>query len=496
MAKPVTTRFTNRAFERVRKHLLKDADEEICFLFAHVVESPTRLVYLVDYVVTLDPACYLRRSRTSIVIDPRAKNALYSRFVESPYTGLINCHSHPFDHGVVHFSGTDDVDDLREMAWQYDQLPRGKRALGQKGVVHALSMVFGQQSLAARGYRPGLPTTLPAIAQVQVLGETMRILTPTGGKSQPPLTAQARATYDRQIMAFGEEGQKALASLQIAIIGLGGIGSILSEGLCRLGARSLTLVDPDYLGQSNLNRWQGAHPEDVGQLKVKVLAKRLKAMIPGMRITSIASPLTTSKALTALKACDVLIGAVDNHLARFALNRISVQYLIPYLDAATVITKGECNNQMELLSRLGVVVPGTTACLSCSQIAYYDHEEIAPHLYDPQTRKQLIASGYIQDHPEVASPAVMPLNMLAASMVLTELLNLVTGFHPLARSVAMDSLHPNRTTVRSDTDNFPEGPSSDCLACAGFLGAGDSEPLPTVAHGKLKKIFPLPVPII
>jgi molybdopterin-synthase adenylyltransferase len=499
--KPVTIRFTGRAFERVRKHLLRDADEEVCFLFCHVLETPTRPIFLADHVLTLDPACYLRRTPTSIVIDPDAKNAVYSRFVESPYTGLINCHSHPFERGAVRFSPTDDTDDSREMAWQYDQLPRGKRALGQSVAVHALSMVFGQQSLDARGYRPGFPATLPTIAQVQVLGETLRILTPTGGKPQPPLSAQARATYDRQIMAFGEEGQRALASLRIGLIGAGGIGSIVANGLCHLGARSLTLIDHDYLGQSNLNRWQGAHPEDVGKLKVKVLAKHLKAMAPGMRITPIASRLTTSKALKALKACDVLIGAVDNHLARWLLNRLSVQYLIPYLDAASAITKRKDDNQMELLSRLGVVVPGTTACLDCSQITYYDQKEIAPHLYDPQTRKQLIASGYIQDHPEVASPAVMPLNMQAASMVLTELLNLVTGFHPLARSVAGDCLHPNRTTVRSDSSNFPEGPSPDCLACAGFLGAGDSEPSPTVdmrhyTAGRLKKIFPLPVPTI
>jgi molybdopterin-synthase adenylyltransferase len=492
----VTIRFTNRSFEQMRKHLLRDEYEEICFLFCHVVETPTRLIFLADHTLTLDPACYLRRSRTSIVVDPCAKNAVYSRFIESPWNGLINIHSHPFAHGAVAFSSIDDADDLREFSWQCDQLPRGKRAVGQKETVYALSMVFGQNSLDARGYRPGLTPTLPAIEQVQVLGETIRILTPTGGKASPRLSAQARATYDRQIMAFGEEGQKALAGLRVGLVGAGGIGSILAEDLGRLGVTKLTLIDPDYLGQSNLNRWQGAHPEDVGKLKVKVLAKHLKAMFPHMRVTAIASRLTKSNALKALKACDVLIGAVDNHLARFILSRLSIQYLIPYLDAATVITKSECNNQMELLSRLAVVVPATTACLSCSQITYYDYKEIAPHLYDPHTRRQLIASGYIQGHPEVASPAVMPLNMLAASMVQTELLNLVTGFHPLARSVAMDYLHPNRRTVRSDSSNFPEGPSPDCLSCAGFLAAGDSEPLPTVAHSKLKKTFPLPVPTI
>jgi hypothetical protein len=275
--------------------------------------------------------------------------------------------------------------------------------------------------------------------------------------------------------------------------------SITGEVLGRLGVRFLTLVDPDYLGQSNLNRWQGARPQDVGKFKVRVLSRQLKDMVPEMKITAIPSRLTSVKAIRALKGCDLIIGGVDNHLARFILNRLSVQYLIPYLDGATIIARRKEGNQMQLKSRLAVVVPGITACHICSQITYYEHKEIIPHLYDSQTRSLLIALGYIQDHPEMVSPAVMPLNMLASSMVLIEVINLVTGFHPLARSVAMDYLHPNRVTLRSDSDNFPEGPAADCLTCAGYLGAGDSEPLPAVdmrhyTAGRPKKTFPPPVP--
>lgn len=480
--KPVTIRFTARAYERVRANLLKDENEAMCFLFAHVVESAKRRIFLVDYVVQLDEACSLKRSRMAVIIHYRAKNAVYSRFVESSYTGLINCHSHPFARSSVYFSDIDGLDDLREMAWQYDQLPRGKKALGNPNKIHSLSMVFGQDSLDARGFRPGLPPTLPAIEQVQVLGEKLQVIIPTGAVNTPTLSLNELTTYDRQIKAFGEEGQRALANLKVAIIGAGGIGSIVTEGACRLGVKNLTLIDHDVTTADSLNRWQGGRPGDVGKPKVKVLAKRLRAMFPEMRATAIALPLTHPKALAAIKGLDVLIGAVDNHLTRFILNRLSVQYLIPYLDAATAITKGERenNNRMELLSRLGVVVPGTTACLDCSQITYYDQKEIAPHLYDFQTRKQLIASGYVKEHPEMQAPAVMPLNMLAAATLLTELLNLVNGFHPLARSVAIDWLRPNRRTVRSDSDNFPEGPASDCLTCCGYLGTGDNEPLPAV----------------
>jgi hypothetical protein len=486
LTKPVTIRFTGRTYERMHKHLLRDENEEFCFLFAHVVENPKRRIFLVDKMVNLDPACYLRRTRTSIVIDPRAKNALYSRFVQSPYTGLINVHSHPFDRGAVHFSGADDCDDLYEMAYQYEQFPRGKRRLGQKAKVHVLSMVFGQKSLDARGYRPGLVPTLPTIEQVQVLGEPLRFITPTGAGNPPSLSSDDLSTYDRQLRAFGKEGQRTHAQLRVCLVGCGGIGSILAENLTRQGVKNLTLIDHDLLSPDSLNRWQGGRPSDVGKPKVRVLARLLKTMVPGIKVTPIVAPLTAPKALAALKACDVLIGAVDNHITRWLLNRVATQYLIPYLDAATVITKGEDNGgndsvqRMHLLSRLGVVVPGTTACLDCSQVTYYDKKQIALHLYDPQTRANLYASGYIKDHPEVTSPSVMFLNMQAGAAVLIELMNLVTGFHPLARYTYLDWLNTDSQILRADSSTFPEGPSVDCLNCAGFLGAGDSEPLPAI----------------
>lgn len=452
----------------------------MCFLFAHVIDTPNRRIFLVDYVVQLDSTCYLKRTPTAVVLDHRAKNAVYSRFVESSHTGLINAHSHPFAASTVAFSATDDEDDLREMAYQYEQLPRGKRSSQNPSKIHALSMVFGQQSLDARGYKPGTPPALPKIEQVQVLGESLRVIPPSSIASTRCLSMSALSTHIRQIMVFGLEGQKALYSLRVGLVGCGGIGSIMAEGLMRLGVMNLTLVDGDFLATSNLNRWQGGRPKDVGRLKAHVLARRLRSMNPQTKVCSIGFPLNHPKALRAIKGVDVLIGAVDNHQARFLMNRISAQYLIPYLDAATVIKKGkpENNNQMQLLFRLAVVVPGTTACLQCSRFTYWDKKEIALSLYDPQTRALLKASGYIQDHPEIEAPSVYPLNMLATGALLIELKNLVNHFHPLARNVAMDWLHPNRTTVRSDSDNFPEGPAEDCLNCQALLATGDNEPLP------------------
>ena len=273
----------------------------------------------------------------------------------------------------------------------------------------------------------------------------------------------------------------------------------LGENLARLGLKNLTLIDHDLLATSNLNRWQGGRSKDVGKPKAHVLARRLRALFPGIKVTAIAQPLTHPKALRAIKGMDILVGAVDNHLTRYLLNRISIQFLIPYLDAGVAITKSksEDNNRMQLLSRLAVVIPGVTACMQCSRIQFFDQKQLTLALYDPITRAQLTQAGYIKHHPEEQAPSVMPLNMLAASILLTELLNLVTGFAPLARNVAMDILAPNHMQLRSDSNNFPESAASDCLNCTALLGAGDSERLPLVhmAHTREPQVAKHDLPL-
>jgi hypothetical protein len=183
--RPVTIRFPARAYEKAHRSLLKDSSEKVGFLLAHMAEGASRRIFLVGQALTLDPACYLECGRTSVSVDPRAKNAVYIRFAESAYSGFINCHSHPFEQGAVRFSEIDDADDLREMAWQVTELPVGKKSFGQSPEIHALSMVFGQKSLDARGYSPGQSPFFSPVEQVQVLGETIRAHRGRGPFSYP-----------------------------------------------------------------------------------------------------------------------------------------------------------------------------------------------------------------------------------------------------------------------------------------------------------------------
>ena len=61
---------------------------------------------------------------------------------------------------------------------------------------------------------------------------------------------------------FGKNGQAELANCRVAILGLGGIGSLVAEYLARLGVGHFLLVDDDLVEESNLSRIVGAVSSD------------------------------------------------------------------------------------------------------------------------------------------------------------------------------------------------------------------------------------------
>ena len=58
----------------------------------------------------------------------------------------------------------------------------------------------------------------------------------------------------REEMLFGREAMQRLQNSSVLVFGLGGVGSWCAEGLARAGVGTLTLVDQDTAGESNINR--------------------------------------------------------------------------------------------------------------------------------------------------------------------------------------------------------------------------------------------------
>lgn len=71
------------------------------------------------------------------------------------------------------------------------------------------------------------------------------------------------------------------------ILGVGGLGSRIALELASLGVESLTIVDPDALSLSNLQRMFYFDAEDVGQKKVDLIKKRCHSISPNTAVSGI-----------------------------------------------------------------------------------------------------------------------------------------------------------------------------------------------------------------
>ena len=60
--------------------------------------------------------------------------------------------------------------------------------------------------------------------------------------------------FARTELLVGKEAMNAIASKRVILFGVGGVGSWCAEGLIRSGVRYLTIVDPDEVVLSNINR--------------------------------------------------------------------------------------------------------------------------------------------------------------------------------------------------------------------------------------------------
>lgn len=113
---------------------------------------------------------------------------------------------------------------------------------------------------------------------------------------------------------YGKGALDILRSMHVCVAGLGGVGSWAVESLARSGVGALTLIDYDTVAASNVNRQIHALTETLGAKKVALMAKRVRAIDPGCRITAIddfVTMATLDDYLSRERGYDYVIDAID-----------------------------------------------------------------------------------------------------------------------------------------------------------------------------------------
>jgi molybdopterin/thiamine biosynthesis adenylyltransferase len=278
----------------------------------------------------------------------------------------------------------------------------------------------------------------------------------------------ALARFDRQVRAFGKEGQEKLAALNVAIVGLGGIGGIVAEELARLGVGHFVLIDHDAADPTSQNRLPGLSVDDVARklLKVDLAKRQIRIANPDAVVEVLPMKIFNREAIEAAAEADLIVCGTDDSASRFAVNEVSLSHLRPYMDIATGIST-ESGKLAGVGGRYTFTFPGS-GCLLCAQAI--DPTEAAAEFTPAEVRRAQERDGYIQGSTEPAA-SVMPLNALVASQAVFEVLAWVTGVRAPIQQRFFDAL---QGTV--DRVTFSENPR--CIACRGNLGLGTLAALP------------------
>jgi molybdopterin/thiamine biosynthesis adenylyltransferase len=358
--------------------------------------------------------------------------------------GLVFVHTHPDATLAPAFSQVDDVGEeaLRRFAeYRIPDIPH-------------LALLVSPNGSRCRRLGRGEPVPVVEVSSI------MRTVSSTQATVE-----DAHERFDRQVRAFGRAGQAAISRLHVAIVGLGGTGSVIAQQLALLGVRRITLVDPDLVDETSLNRLVGASARDISLPKVTV-AERALLKTFDMEVTPIQADVTEDRVARRLLDADVIFCCTDGHASRAILNQLAYQYFIPVIDMGVVIA-GRGGVVTHISGRAQMLSPGLP-CLLCARLL--DPGAIRREMMSPEQRH---ADPYFSGTAE-PQPAVISLNSTVASLAVTMFLGAVTGIPMSARAQLYDG-------IRGTTKPFAVTRDPTCIVCspAGALARGDSWSLPT-----------------
>ncbi len=117
--------------------------------------------------------------------------------------------------------------------------------------------------------------------------------------------------FSRVERLLGAQGLSQLARARVILFGVGGVGGWCAEALVRSGIGHLTLVDPDCVDVTNINRQLPATTRTVGRPKVEVLRERLLEINPLCDVTALQERYTLGADFQ-LAGYDVIVDAIDS----------------------------------------------------------------------------------------------------------------------------------------------------------------------------------------
>ena len=166
--------------------------------------------------------------------------------------------------------------------------------------------------------------------------------------------------YARQTVFshIGKEGQEKLLKSKVTIIGMGALGTVAANNLCRSGVGHIRMIDRDYVEFTNLQRQILFTEDDARQSLPKVIAayNHLSEVNSEITLEPVIADVNPSNIENFTSGADLLLDATDNWEIRFLINEICHKHRIPWIYGGALGGEGMTMN----------ILPGDDKpCLRC-----------------------------------------------------------------------------------------------------------------------------------
>lgn len=227
--------------------------------------------------------------------------------------------------------------------------------------------------------------------------------------------------------AFDEGTIERLRRLSIAVVGCSGTGSPVVEQLLRLGVGEIVIVDGDRMEVRNINRILNSTMQDVEEerLKVDVQGDAIERTGLGTQVIPLGKNLWDPEVVRVVAECDIVFGCMDTVDGRFLLNALATYYTLPYFDIGVrldAFRQGPRKGKIrEVCGTVNYIQPGKSSLMSRGLFTMNQVAAAGLRRNDPAAHAQQVRDGYIAG-VEGNRPAVISVNMFAASLAVNELL--------------------------------------------------------------------------
>ena len=135
--------------------------------------------------------------------------------------------------------------------------------------------------------------------------------------------------FNRLESLIGKAKLEVIKTKKILVLGCGGVGGYVIEGLIRSGIENITVIDADIVDETNLNRQIIALHSTIGKSKVDVIKKRVLDINPNVNINAINKRILYNEIENLkLDNYDYIVDAIDDVIVKVEIIKYALDHNI------------------------------------------------------------------------------------------------------------------------------------------------------------------------